>query len=147
MKTWLRRTVIALPLVLVLLQAVPYGYWGRSNPPVIADAPWPNAEVASLARAACYACHSNETHWPIYSYVAPMSWLVRHDVDDGRDKLNFSEWNARDADDAADALDEGSMPPGAFTLLHPDARLSDAQKRQVLAALRQMGDGDHRGPG
>ena len=58
-----------------------------------ADAPWPDAESAALARDACYSCHSNETDWPLYSYVAPMSWLVRADVESGRDELNFSDWD------------------------------------------------------
>jgi hypothetical protein len=60
-------------VVFVLLQAVPYG-WSHSNPPVTANAPWPSPQAESLARAACYDCHSNETEWPFYSYVAPMSW-------------------------------------------------------------------------
>src|SRR5690606_33039572 len=66
------------------LQLVPYG-WEHSNPPVTANAPWPTPEAERLARAACYDCHSNETDWPVYSYVAPFSWLVRSDVEGGRD--------------------------------------------------------------
>ena len=58
--------------------------WPHPNPPVVEDAPWPDAESAAIARASCYSCHSNETDWPAYSYVAPFSWLVRRDVDAGR---------------------------------------------------------------
>ena len=129
-----------LTVVFIALQAVPYG-WGKSNPPVRADAPWSDAESASLARSSCYACHSNETDWPVYSYVAPMSWLVRSDVESGRDELNFSEWGEdSDADDAADAVEDGSMPPSRYTMLHPDARLSDAGRRQLIVALEAMDD-------
>ena len=73
-----------------------------------------------------------------------MSWLVRRDVDAGRDELNFSEWgDDSDADDAAETIAEGSMPPSRYTLLHPDARLSDEEKRQLIAALEAMErDGD-----
>src|SRR5262245_22121144 len=78
---------LSLPMPLV-----PYGWW-HANPPVVQDAPWPDAESARIARESCYSCHSNETDWPVYSYVAPMSWLVRFDVQRGRDRLNFSEWH------------------------------------------------------
>ena len=85
-------------------------------------------ETEALARAACYDCHSNETEWPVYSYVAPMSWLVRRDVETGRDELNLSELDqdgGHELDDAAETIEEGSMPPRQYVLLHPDARLSD----------------------
>jgi hypothetical protein len=126
--------------VFVLIQAVPYG-WSHSNPPVTANAPWPSAQAESLARAACYDCHSNETDWPVYSYVAPMSWLVRRDVESGRDELNFSEWDRdSDANDAADAIEDGAMPPRTYTLLHPDARLTDEEEAELIAALETMHD-------
>jgi hypothetical protein len=122
---------------------VPYG-WAHSNPPVTVDAPWPSAESEALARAACYDCHSNETEWPLYSYVAPMSWLVRRDVDEGREELNFSTWDRDDgeADDAIESIDEGSMPPSQYTLLHRDADLSASEKDALIAALEAMDDGD-----
>ena len=125
-------------LLALAVQLVPYG-WGKSNPTVLADAPWPNEETERLARGACYACHSNETEWPIYSYVAPNSWLVRRDVESGRRALNFSEWgDDNEADDAAEEILEGSMPPRRFRLLHPAARLSTEEKAQLIAALQAM---------
>jgi uncharacterized membrane protein YgcG len=132
-----------------LLQLVPYG-WRHSNPPVVSTVAWPSAEVERLARAACYDCHSNETEWPAYSYVAPMSWLVRYDIDRGRDALNFST-GADDLHDAAEKVDDRSMPPDRYVRLHPDARLS-ASERQVLAAAlggldEEGGGGGNRGPG
>ena len=126
--------------VFVLIQAVPYG-WSHSNPPVTANAPWPSAQAESLARAACYDCHSNETDWPVYSYVAPMSWLVRRDVESGRDELNFSEWDHdSDANDAADEIEDGTMPPRTYTLMHPAARLSDDEEDELITALDAMHD-------
>ncbi|HLT16677.1 MAG TPA: heme-binding domain-containing protein, partial [Acidimicrobiales bacterium] len=81
-----------------------------------------------------------ETDWPIYSYVAPMSWLVRRDVGRGRDELGFSTWDedGGDADDAAEAILDGSMPPWPYTLLHPGARLSDEEEAILVAALEAM---------
>jgi Haem-binding domain len=134
-----RRGGLALGVAFLAIQLVPYG-WGHSNPPVVEDAPWPDAEAARLARDACYDCHSNETDWPLYSYVAPMSWLVRRDVERGRHELNFSEWDrdAGEADDAVETLLEGSMPPTQYRFLHPDARLSAEDVDRLVAVLEQM---------
>jgi Haem-binding domain len=129
--------------VLVLIQFVPYG-WSHPNPPVTKDAPWPDAESAGIARESCYACHSNETDWPAYSYVAPLSWLVRYDVEAGRDELNFSTWDRDDgeADDAAETVREGSMPLDRYTAIHRGARLSDAEADRLVAALEAIDRGD-----
>ncbi len=153
-RTWLLRIGIGAVAVFALLQFVPYG-WSHPNPPVVRDAPWPNAEAERVARESCYGCHSNETDWPAYSYVAPMSWLVRSDVDRGREAFNFSDWNEydNDVDDAIEMIEEGDMPPGRYTMIHRDARLSDAERQQLIAALSQMShggndeDGDNSGPG
>jgi hypothetical protein len=124
------------------LQLVPYG-WSHPNPPVTQDAPWPDAASAGIARDSCYDCHSNETDWPAYSYVAPMSWLVRRDVEGGRDELNFSRWDedGGDADDAVEAIRAGSMPPWQYTLIHRGSTLSDAEADRLVAALEAMDEG------
>jgi hypothetical protein len=151
-----RRLLLAGAAVFVLLQVVPYG-WRHPNPPVTQDAPWPTPHARQLAKAACYDCHSNESYWPVYSHVAPMSWLVRKDVEDGRRKLNFSTWGTgeQESHHGAETVQDGSMPPRKYTLLHPAARLSAAEKRELIAALQAMdqggnggnGDGGNRGPG
>jgi hypothetical protein len=136
---WLRRGGVACVVVLCLIQFLPYG-WQRYNPPVLANAPWPTASSEALARTACYDCHSNETDWPVHAYVAPFSWLVIRDVQNGRDELNFSEWDDHDgeADDAAEEIAEGSMPPSQYTLIHRDAQLSDDERRELIDALQAM---------
>jgi hypothetical protein len=101
--------------------------------------------------SACYDCHSNETHWPWYSHVAPMSWLVQHDVENGHQELNFSTWDG-DSDDLAGVVTDGEMPPRNYTFLHPDARLSAEEKAAPIRDLEALeGDGDRsgrkRGPG
>jgi Haem-binding domain len=135
-----------------LIQLVPYG-WRHPNPPVTQDAPWPDGASERIARRSCYDCHSNEVDWPVYSYVAPMSWLVRSDVENARDELNFSEWDeySGEADDAIEQIEEGSMPLDRYTLIHRDARLSDDEVLTLAVALAQMRDaddgGDNSGPG
>jgi hypothetical protein len=133
---------LVLGVLFVAIQFVPYG-WKHSNPQVTQDAPWPDAESEHLARVACYDCHSNETNWRAYTYVAPISWLSIHDVEEGRDKLNFSEWDRdqREADKAGREVRNGSMPPDQYTIIHRDADLSDADKDKLIAALDAMNGG------
>jgi hypothetical protein len=149
-RRFVKPVVLGVAGLLLAIQFVPYGWW-HENPPVTDDAPWPSEDARSLAVAACYDCHSNETEWPAYSYVAPMSWLVRNDVESGRDELNFSTWDDddNDADDAAETIEDGEMPPSQYTLLHPDARLSDEEQAELIAALEAMDDerGDDGGGG
>ncbi len=134
-----RWTLIGAGALFLAIQLVPFG-WSHPNPPVTRDAPWPDAESERIARSACYACHSNETDWPAYSYVAPMSWLVRRDVERGREALNFSTWDheAGEVDDAAEVIADGSMPPDSYTLIHRDAALTDAEADQLAAALATL---------
>jgi hypothetical protein len=148
----LLRAGLGLLAVAVLLQLVPYGR-DHTNPPVTEDAPWPDGRARELATAACFDCHSNQTRWPPHSYVAPFSWLVTRDVEQGRDELNFSTWDEDDgeADDAAEAVADGSMPPRRDVLVHPDAALSEEERQALVAALEAMdrarGGGDRGGPG
>lgn len=95
-------------------------------------------EVATLIRSACFDCHSNETRWPFYSNIAPVSWLVAMDVTQGRKHMNFSEWGsyankkrALKLDRMQDEVTEGGMPLPKYLLLHPDARLSDADRKRI----------------
>jgi Haem-binding domain len=138
----LLRAGLGLLLVAVLLQLLPFGR--IANPPVTREAPWPDGRARELAVAACYDCHSNQTRRPLYSRVAPFSWLVARDVEQGREKLNFSTWEGSggDARDAAETIVEDSMPPRRYLLLHPDANLDDAERRLLVEALAGMGGGD-----
>ncbi len=90
------------------------------------------------AGGGCQDCHSNR--WPPQSRVAPFSWLLTRDVEQGRDELNFSTWDEDDgeADDAADAVAEGSMPPRRYVLVHPDAALDEAERQVLVDALEAM---------
>jgi hypothetical protein len=147
------RAGLGLFAVAVLLQLVPYGR-DHTNPPVTQDAPWPDGRARELATAACYDCHSNQTRWPPQSFVAPFSWLLARDVEQGRAALNFSTWDEDDgeADDAAEAVANAEMPPRRYLLAHPDAALSETERQVLIEALEAMdrardGGGDRSGPG
>ena len=122
------------------LQLVPYG-WRHENPPDRAVAPFPSQQSAALWKSACADCHSNRTNWPAWSFVAPFSWLVRSDVEEGREEFNVSDWDRyrHDADDAAEEIEDGSMPPSKYTLLHPDAKLTDAEKQLLIDTFPRDG--------
>ena len=124
----------------------------RTNPPVITDfitAASPPASVAAALRAACYDCHSYETKWPWYSRVAPVSWLIVSDTDKGREKLDFSDWPdeavraAKKMDRINEVLGYREMPPKKYTLIHADARLTEAQRKEIMdwtdAAAAKLG--------
>jgi cytochrome c551/c552 len=132
----IRRALVGLVVAVVLAQLVPIT---RTNPPVAADVAAP-LDVAMVLRRACYDCHSNETVWPWYSRVAPISWLVAHDVDEGRDELNFSAWGAYDAaarrkklKKTLEEVAEGEMPPWYYVFVHPPARVSPADGERLRA--------------
>lgn len=134
--TWLRAAGVAF-IVLLGAQLAPYGR-AHTNPPGRTEPKWSSPEVRALAQRACFDCHSNETRWPWYSHVAPVSWLVQRDVDKGRSKLNFSEWQLpqKEADEAAEEVQKGEMPMKIFLPLHPEARLTDAERLQLIAGLK-----------
>jgi hypothetical protein len=136
-----KKILLALVALLALAQLVPVS---RTNPPVVRDAGAP-AEVSALLRRACYDCHSHETVWPAYASVAPISWLVAHDVDEGRGELNFSDWPAGDAKRLAkiarklpEEVEEREMPPRMYLLAHPAARLSDAERARLAEWARGL---------
>jgi hypothetical protein len=86
-------SIVGVVVLFGLIQLVPYGR-DHTNPPVVAEPAWDSPQTRALAVRACFDCHSNETVWPWYSNVAPASWLVQRDVDDGRRRLNWSEWSS-----------------------------------------------------
>ncbi len=120
----------------VLIQAVPYGR-SHKNPPVQSEPQWDSPRTRALAVQACFDCHSNETSWPWYSNIAPVSWLVQNHVDEGRAALNFSEWSrlGEEADESAETLAEGEMPPGYYYLFGIQTRLTDAERQELVRGL------------
>jgi hypothetical protein len=131
---------------LALVQLVPYGR-AHTNPPVVREPSWDSPRTRELAVRACFDCHSNETRWPWYSHVAPISWLVQRDVDEGREALNFSRFDQpqKEAGEAAEETVEGSMPPWFYLPTHPTARLTAAEQQELVRGLRATlgGEAEH----
>jgi mono/diheme cytochrome c family protein len=130
--------VVGLLAVFALVQLVPYGR-NHCNPAVVAEPQWDSPQTRELAARACFDCHSNETQWPWYSNVAPASWLIQRDVDEGRNHLNFSEWNRPqgDAHEIGEVVSEGEMPPWFYLPLRAPARLTQAEKEALVTGLQK----------
>ena len=128
------RILIALLIVFIGIQFISAE---KSNPPVTGAMVFPQ-DVKSIIQRSCLDCHSNETVWPWYSSIAPVSWLVSKDVAKGRKKLNFSEWDSytdkrqrHKLKEILEEIDEGEMPMPIYTFIHSDATLTDNEKEII----------------
>lgn len=123
-------------VVLILIQFVPQP--SHENPPVTGTPEWDTPRTEELFTRTCANCHSNETIWPWYSKIAPLSWIMNLDVNIGRKKFNVSEWGRHgknNGDEAAGKLRSGSMPPWFYLPAHPEAKLTDAEKAELVNGL------------
>jgi mono/diheme cytochrome c family protein len=135
--------VVAVVLILVVVGNVATAH---TNPPVNNTIQWDSPETEKLFRTACMDCHSNETTWPWYSYVAPVSFLIAHDVEEGRDAMNLSTDRRVEGREMIEQIENGKMPKSPYPMLHPEANLSADQKAQLIAGIRAtFGAGGGRG--
>ena len=130
----LKKILIGLVVLLVVIQFIPVE---RSNPPVTQDLN-PPENVAIILKTSCYDCHSNETNWPWYSYVAPVSFFIASDVNTARKRLNFSEWDKYDEkkkskklDGVLELVEKGVMPLSSYTFLHSDAKMNPEKVKSI----------------
>jgi hypothetical protein len=128
----------ALVVVSLAAQAVPYGR-DHSNPPINGEPDWATPQTRELVVRACFDCHSNEAVWPWYSNIAPISWAVWKHVKDGRNAVNYQEWDRpqEEADESVEEVEKGSMPPPYYTFggLHSEGNLSAAELTALLDGL------------
>jgi hypothetical protein len=122
----------ALVVIFAVMQAVPYGRASHTNPPAVNPFKWTDPQAEAIARASCYDCHSNETNWWWATYIAPFSWLVQADVDGGRSRFNFSNYDGQPSLQEFQRAVQGGMPPFQYTLIHWGAKLSDAEKQTLI---------------
>lgn len=122
----MKKIIYAIIFILIVIQFIPVD---RDNPPVTEEITAP-PNVLSILKTSCYDCHSNETNWPWYSYIAPVSFLVAGDVKDGRKNLNFSEWDKYSTDkqiklfeEMIEEVEKEDMPLTSYTFTHPNAKL------------------------
>ncbi|TFV97277.1 cytochrome C [Algoriphagus kandeliae] len=132
---------IGLLIVLIAIQLVPNELPSvkSENPADIHESPWMEEEISIVIKKACYDCHSNQTNYPWYSHVAPFSWLVAKDIREGREELNFSEWENYDPldqlailDDIYGEVEEEEMPLPIYTWVHWDAKLEDSERKALM---------------
>jgi hypothetical protein len=123
-------------LVFVSIQFIPFGH-EHTNPAMVSEPQWSSPAARALVKDSCFQCHSNETNWTWYSNIAPASWLIQFDVNAGRAKFNFSDWNKNpaDVDELVGTVQEGEMPPIQYTIFHPSSRLNPQQKQDLINAL------------
>lgn len=133
MKRWFLRLVVAGAVIFAVIQFVPVA---RTNPPAGKPVDWDSPRTRELFFRACADCHSHETRWPWYSRIAPVSWAVVKHVRDGRHEMNIAEPEEIDVSDAVDAIRDGSMPPGYYILTHPEARLTEEEKSELISGLK-----------
>ena len=143
----LKKILIALVVIFVGIQFIPVE---RTNPPITQDVN-PPENILVILKTSCYDCHSNETVWPWYSNIAPVSFLIANDVNEGREHLNFSEWDKYDAkrrskkmDGVSELVEKGVMPLSIYTFIHSDAKMNPekikAIKEWVAASENNVGD-------
>lgn len=104
-----------------------------------------NAEVANLLRIACYDCHSNQPSYPWYTNVAPVSWWVKHHINEGSHHLNFSEWGTysekrknHKLEECIEMVEEGEMPLSSYTIMHKEATLTDEQRLRLVEFFKGL---------
>lgn len=142
MRRALFKTVAMVAAGIILIQLVPVE---RTNPPVTAELT-ASSQVMGVLEESCYDCHSNETRWPWYSKVAPIAWVISKHVREGRENLNFSDWQSMSDEDKADAMEEvwevvekGAMPLRGYLKWHPSAVLSSEDLSILEAWSKAVG--------
>ena len=143
---FLQRTLITLVMLFGAIQLIRPS---RVNPPVdesrtLQARTQVSLEINAVLQRSCNDCHSDKTHWPWYSNIAPFSWYLVQDVNEGRAELSFSNWGsytarraARKLREVCEQIEKGAMPLKAYVLLHPDAKLSNAEKKLLCAWTNQ----------
>jgi hypothetical protein len=143
MKRAFAAIAIALGASAVAIQFVGVDRGNRASSE-IAIAP---VEIQTTLECACYDCHSNQTKWEWYSRIAPISWYIAHQVNRGRIELNFSDWNSyypitrhRKLLWITRAIEDRSMPPASYLLVHPEVRLNNAQREELVGWAHRAAD-------
>jgi len=135
----MKKIILALIIIFGAIQFIPYGK-DHSNPKVIAEPKWDSPKTKEIFMQSCADCHSNESKYPWYSSIAPISWAMANHIEEGREHFNVSMWGQQkknDGDEAAEEVEEGEMPLFSYLLAHPEAKLSDEKKKLFIEGLKK----------
>ena len=135
----MKKILLAIIVILAVIQFIPYGK-SHTNPKVVAEPKWDAPKTKEIFMRACGDCHSNETKYPWYSSIAPISWAMAHHIEEGREHFNVSMWEKQKknhGDEAVEELEDGKMPLKSYLLAHPEARLSDVEKQLLIDGLKK----------
>ena len=136
----MKKVLWILIAVLIIIQFITVD---TTNPPVqknkdfleMTKAP---SEIGHILKNACYDCHSDETKYPWYFNVAPVSWILKNHVNEARRHVNFSTWGnytterqAKKLDHCSEMINEGEMPLEAYIMMHSEAKLNEVQKKEL----------------
>ena len=144
----MKRVFVFVIILLVVMQFVKID---KQNPAVMIENDFisiekPSDEVASLLRKACYDCHSNNTEYPWYTNVAPISFWIKHHIDEAREHVNFSEWGTykksrqkHKMHECYEEVEEGEMPLKTYTLMHSEAKLSKEERAKLEHWFKSFG--------
>jgi hypothetical protein len=133
--------------IFALMQFIPID---RTNKPIdkkqnFVDVLQSPKQVQEILKNACYDCHSNEVKYPKYAYVAPVSWSVKHHINEGRQNVNFSEWSSYNPEQKGHIIEEiiettesKEMPLKGYIPMHPEANLTDAQRKVFVDYFKEL---------
>ncbi len=139
-------------LILVILVVIQFIRIDKTMPEAKAESDFilivnPPTEIANLIKTSCYDCHSYQIKFPWYSEIAPVSWYLKHHVNEGLERVNFSDWTSyskekasRKLEACAEVIEEGEMPLSSYTLMHSEARLNVEQQKQLIEWLESEAD-------
>ncbi len=137
----MKKLIFYFVIIFILVQFIPVNLpeTSKNNPDDLITTAHVPPDVAKILKTSCYDCHSNETVYPWYSHVVPISFLVKRDIEEGKEELNFSEWNklkkskkAKKLDEISEEISEDEMPMKIYTIIHRDAVLSEKQKEKLI---------------
>ncbi len=137
----IKKITIALSAILVIIQ---FFRIDKTNPPVIQENDFltitnPPEDISKMIKSACYDCHSNESKYPWYTNISPISWWVKDHINEGRRELNFSEWGTfkdkrkkHKLEEVYEEVEEGEMPLESYLIIHDEAKLTTDQKTALI---------------
>ena len=135
----MKKIILTLIVLFGAIQLLPYGK-EHTNPEVLAEPQWDSPKTKETFMKVCGDCHSNETKYPWYSNIAPISWSMAHHIEEGREHFNVSMWGHQkknEGEDAVEEIEDGEMPLFSYLLAHPEARLSDEEQKIFIEGLKK----------